>query len=122
MAQLKTLAALTIAALLLSGCASNKPLYHWGSYEQLILSSYTEPGRAEPLVQIEKLTTGIEQAQANGQKVAPGIFAHLGLMYAELGRVAQSMAAFEQEKLHFPESAIFIDGLMERAKNAGSNR
>ena len=112
---------LLIGVLLMSGCATNKPLYHWGDYEQLILSSYTKPGEADAATQIQKLTADIQLAESSGQKVAPGVFAQLGLMYAEQGQQLDSIKAFEQEKTQFPESALFIDGLMERAKKAGKN-
>ena len=112
---------LLVGLLLMTGCTANKPLYHWGSYEQLILSSYTKPGEADAVTQIDKLTSDIQQAESSGQKVAPGVFAQLGLMYAEQGKQLESINAFQQEKVLFPESARFIDGLMERAQKAGKS-
>jgi len=110
----KMVVPLIVGLLLMTGCAANKPLYHWGSYEQLILSSYTKPGEADAATQIDKLTADIQQAESSGQKVAPGVFAHLGLKYAEQGRQLESINAFQQEKLLFPEhlSSMFSNTLL----------
>ena len=107
---------LAVVSLSLTGCAINTPtLYHWGEYENLIYSMYIEPGSADPTMQVEKLTTDIQRAADRGKNVAPGVYAHLGFMYALLGNVELSKAAFDEEKALFPESSVFIDGMMKRA-------
>ncbi|MGB1237371.1 MAG: DUF4810 domain-containing protein [Pseudomonadales bacterium] len=116
----KAIIATAICTLFLTGCAGNKPLYHWGSYQQLVLDSYTAPGKADAATQIEKLTTDIQQARDSGQNIAPGVHAQLGLMYAEQGQAASSLASFEQEKRLFPESTQFINGLINRANTTGT--
>ena len=104
-----------LAFVLLASCATQKPTYYWGHYEPLIYDMYHKPGKAEPGVQIDKLTQDIQRAQDNGLKVPPGLHAHLGLMYAIQGNVAQSQAAFLKEKTLYPESAVMIDGMLKRA-------
>jgi hypothetical protein len=104
-----------LVAVLGSGCATNTEIYYWGSYEKLIYTMYNKPGSADPGLQIITLTQDIQKAQEKGKRVPPGVHAHLGFMYAIQGNVEQSQAAFLQEKLLFPESAIFIDGMMARA-------
>lgn len=107
-----------VCAILFVGCASQNQMYYWGSYEQLIQDSYLKPGTAESGVQIEKLSADIDKAESNGKKVPPGLYAQLGYMYAIEGNVAKSNEAFLQEKALFPESALFIDGMLKRAKQA----
>lgn len=104
-----------LSSSLLSGCMSQPTMYYWGEYEGLIYSMYTEPGTAEPKVQIEKLTTDIQQAKDSGKKTPPGVHAHLGFMYAAEGNSKLAKEAFAQEKAMFPESSKFIDGMMKRA-------
>lgn len=107
---------LLICAALAGGCASApKGHYYWGHYEALLLEMYTEPGSADPLAQIEKLTEDLQQAENFGKPPPPGFYAHLGLMYAMNGNESQAEAAFLLERELFPESAVFIDGMMERA-------
>ncbi|MDB2705810.1 DUF4810 domain-containing protein, partial [Pseudomonadota bacterium] len=55
------------------------------------------------------------QAESEGKKTPPGIYAHLGFMYAILGNVENSTASFAEEKRHFPESSVLIDKMMNRA-------
>jgi hypothetical protein len=108
---------LLILAALASGCATPPgDHYYWGNYQPLILAMYVEPGSVDPFTQIEKLTEDLQQAEANGQAAPPGLYAHLGMMYALNGDVALAEDAFRQERELFPESAVFIDGMMARAR------
>jgi hypothetical protein len=101
---------------LMSGCASQKSLYYWGEYEKVILDMYTAPGSADTYTQIEKLTRTIQQAQAQGRSIPPGLHAHLGMIYAKHGDPGLAIEAFEEEKRLYPESSVFIDGMLSRAK------
>ena len=89
--------------------------YYWGSYEALILAMYAELGSADPVMQIEKLTADLQQAESIGKPAPPGLHAHLGYLYAMNGNVPLAEAAFNEERALFPESAVFIDGMLERA-------
>ncbi len=100
---------------LLGGCTTNKDLYYWGEYENIVRQSYIEPGSVDARTQIEKLNADLQQAEANGKKVAPGIYAHLGMLYAEQGKREQSKEALLQEKVLFPEASVLIDGMLKRA-------
>lgn len=101
---------------LLSGCAkSANEMYYWGEYEQLIHDMYVEPGKADAVMQIEKLTADIQKAESEGKQVPPGLYAHLGLMYISQGKTVQGEAALLEEKKLYPESRVFIQGLIERA-------
>ena len=104
-----------LSILLLTGCATTQELYYWGEYEQLILDSYINPGSVDPATQIEKINTDIQKAEAMGKRVAPGIYAHLGFLYAVEGKDSQSKAAFKQEQTLYPESTVFIEGMLNRA-------
>jgi hypothetical protein len=111
-----TWAAFAIAGMvLMTGCATNKNIYYWGDYEQLIHDAYMKPGSADTATQIEKLTADIDKAAATGKRVPPGIYAHLGFLYAMEGKDSQSKAAFKQEEDLYPESIPLIEGMMKRA-------
>lgn len=102
--------------LTLGGCASHKNLYYWGAYESLLLNMYTDPGEATNEVQIQQLNDSIQSAQDFNMKVAPGIYAHLGMIYAREGNSKAALEAFEMEKRMFPEAVPFIDDMLQRAK------
>jgi len=108
---------LVLAVLVITGCTSSKSLYYWGSYEPILLDMYTAPGEADTLTQIEKLTNTIQRAQSQGMQVPPGLYAHLGMVYAQAGNPGLAIEAFNEEKNRYPESAHFIDGMLERAKS-----
>ena len=104
-----------IAALFFSGCASNNTQYYWGEYENLIYLSHHNPDEVPPSAQIEQLQADIEQAILKGKPIPPGVYAHLGLMYAANGDKALALASLTKEKELFPESTKFIDGLIKRS-------
>ena len=105
-----------------SGCATPpKEHYYWGNYEALLLAMYIEPGTADPFTQIEQLTIDIQQAENTGKPVPPGLYAHLGMMYALNGDASQAEAAFYKERDLFPESIELINGMMARSRARGEN-
>ena len=107
--------------LLVTGCASNKEMYYWGEYEQLIHDAYVNPGMAASQTQIEKINTVLQKSESLGKKTAPGIYAHLGFLYAVQGKSTKSKEAFMGEKSLYPESNVFIDGMMNRAMKNEKN-
>ena len=111
-----------LGVLLIAGCATNQEMYYWGEYEQLIQDTYIKPGSADPQTQIEKLEADIQKTEALGKKSPPGIHAHLGFLYAIQGKDSQSKAAFMEERSLYPESRIFIDGMLACAKQNEENR
>jgi len=104
------------AALLLSGCTSSPPpLYYWAQYQDRIYQ-YFQGDETSQEEQIAALEEAIQQARASGSTVPPGLHAHLGLLYAKLGRDDQVRQQFETEKRLFPESAPFMDFLLDPSK------
>ena len=107
------------APLILSACAQSKPpLYRWGAYENLLYDMYARPGKAEPGVQIARLTEDIERTHAEGKRVPPGVHAHLGYMYYTQGNETAALEEFATERELFPESATFIDGMESRLRGS----
>lgn len=103
------------AALLVTGCAATKPpIYRWGDYEQLVYEMYATPGKADPGVQVAKLSADIERTHAEGKRVPPGVHAHLGYMYYIQGNEGAAINEFYTEKQLFPESGILIDRMLNR--------
>lgn len=102
------------AATVLAGCSTPHQNFYWGHYEDLVYSMYFEPGNADPQTQIELLQEDIEKSGAKGLRIAPGVHAHLGYMYALDGNMIQAKSEFATEKTLFPESAVLIDGMLDR--------
>jgi hypothetical protein len=102
---------LALGGLVLAGCAP-RSLYHWGHYETLVYEMYTAPGKADPAVQVEKLSRDVGEAQTKGLLVPPGVHLHLGYMYFLQGNTTAARAELLTEKQLFPESTVFVDRLL----------
>ncbi len=112
----------SLVSISIIGCATTTNNYYWGHYEGLIYEMYNNEGRATPDVQIEKINRDLVSALSRGQPVAPGVYAHLGLMYAAVGDMPKAEQAFNKEKLLFPESTILIDGMLNRAQRMSARQ
>lgn len=110
------LSALAIA-ILVSGCKTTEPQYYYGAYNKTVYSYF----KAEDVTveeQINALNEVIETASSKNKPVAPGVHAHLGMLYFEAGNASLGLAHFEKEKSLFPESAQYIDFLINSAREA----
>ncbi|HEY6528530.1 MAG TPA: DUF4810 domain-containing protein [Cellvibrionaceae bacterium] len=97
--------------LFLSGCATQPSLYRWGDYDSQVYEHFKNTGSIEQqIAALEKtLSTGNQT-----QNPAPGIHAHLGLLYAKSGQENLMRKHWELEKALYPESAAYLDFLMYR--------
>ena len=105
---------LMIAALCALNACASKDIYYWGRYEEFIYDMYVNPGKADPSTQVAKLTEDIDKARAAEKPVPPGVHAHLGFLYYQLGNLGSARQEFQTEKTLFPESTPFIDGILQR--------
>ncbi len=110
-----TLCALLLLAL--AGCATPKQsLYQWGDYENQVYALYNDPGKSPVEAQIEKLEADYQKARSANKAVPPGFHAHLGYLYFQVGKLDQAVLSFQTEKTLFPESAIYMDRILAKAK------
>ena len=99
----------------LYACGSaRQPLYYAGNYEELVYDMYANPGSADPATQIAQLTEDIQKARSKGLNPLPGVHLHLGYMHYLQGNADAARQEFATEKALFPESAVFVDGLLQR--------
>jgi hypothetical protein len=103
-------------ALMLGGCSAPPTLYNWGSYEELIYTSYAAPDSISAQTQVETLEKDYQQARAANKRVPPGWHAQLGYLYFQLGKLDQAQQEFLTEKAQFPESAVLMDRLLAGIK------
>lgn len=112
---LKVLLFALVASATLTGCKTTEPLYHYGDYQQTVYS-YFKGNETSASEQIGVLEQAIEIAGNKGKAIAPGVHAHLGMLYFESGNPEQGSMHFEQEKALFPESSVYLDFLLKSAK------
>ena len=99
------LASLALFALLLAGCSNAsgpRSLYYWdGTYSSSLYSYLNEDGDATE--QISRLENLVQLSTQKGYKVAPGLYAHLGLLYLNNGNLGAANANFDKEVQNFQE-------------------
>ena len=100
------LVCLALFALLLAGCGNAggpRSLYYWnGTYSKALYTYLNEEGDATE--QISRLENLVQISTQKGYKVAPGLYAHLGLLYLNNGNLGGANANFDKEVENFPES------------------
>ena len=95
---------------LLPSCAA-RGLYSWGSYDASIDRLYNSDA-FELDIEIETLATELEQTRP--EKIPPGKAAYVGYLYSLKDDLKMSRNFLELEKKIYPESSVFIDGLIKR--------
>lgn len=116
-ATLKTATLLT-TVLWLGACATQQPTtYYWGEYQSTLYEHF-QASKISPDEQIGRLQTMIAEAASRARPVPPGVHAHLGMLYAETGRITEAKGEFETEKQLFPEAEPFMTFLLKQSKGA----
>ena len=107
-------AALALASALTACATAPSSLYSWNGYSNHVYSYLKN--EASPEEQVLAMEKGVQEAGAKGRALPPGYYAHLGLMYLNSGRTDQALNAWAHEKASFPESAPYIDYLINNMK------
>lgn len=104
-------------ALLLCGCAGQqqKSLYGWGNYQDQLYDHFKTDGNGKEQ-QIAALEANLQKIRSRGEAVPPGYHAHLGMLYAALGKEDQLVQQLQTEKSLFPESTPYMDFLLRHYK------
>jgi hypothetical protein len=122
MFQNKFILASVLVSTVLGGCATNNTeQYYWGNYEAVIYGHHLKQDEFPIQRQIDILTKDIELASASGKPVAPGVYAHLGMLYGALGDLSAALKALEMEKQLYPDSTVLIQGLENRLNQVDTN-
>ena len=86
-----------LGCIVLAGCqTAPKPLYQWERYRPQVYQYFKGEKDAEQ--QISALERGGHNIRAAGNTPPPGYYAHLGMLYASLGKDDQVVQEFETEK------------------------
>lgn len=104
-----------ISLMILSGCAANKNLYNWGTYEPQVYNYFKGGSPEQQVLVLEK---HLAEINAKGGMPPPGFYAHLAMLYGRTGRDSEVMGMFEMEKKIYPESTIFINNIISGFKVA----
>jgi len=109
-------AVMLVAALPLAACAVKRTttMYDWGDYQDSVYRMYVKPGEFDPAAEVHRLETQVQDTLAHDRKVPPGLYAYLAMLCASAGDGPGAAGYFRAEKAAFPESAVFVDGMLAR--------
>ncbi|HSI51992.1 MAG TPA: DUF4810 domain-containing protein [Ideonella sp.] len=103
-----------LALMAMTGCAhQTAPLYAWGDFPRHQYDTLLNQG-ASPGQQIQAMEKVSAKAASGRSALPPGFRAHLGMLYLSAGDADRAREAWEAEKRAFPESAPFLDTLLQR--------
>ncbi|GJM23199.1 MAG: DUF4810 domain-containing protein [Planctomycetota bacterium] len=105
---------LLLCSLAFVSCASR--IYNWGPYESSVLNSLQDFNRRALLEEIDRLEEHDAELRRLDLPAMPGFHAQLGYLHYLAGNGEAAVRHFQAEKTFFPESSVFIDGMLERVK------
>jgi len=100
----------SIVTFSLTGCATS--IYGWEGYPDQIYANLRGDVSLES--QLQALEKDLQKILSKNKKVPPGLYAHIGMLQAEVGNRDRARECFNEEKNLFPESAVFMDRLLSR--------
>jgi hypothetical protein len=108
---------LIIVSSLLAGCAGHSTLYEWGSYQPALINYTKSADKGEFERELRESITKAEEKD----RVPPGLYAELGYVLYEQGKLSDAAAYFAKEQEAFPESTLLMSKLIEgtKSKDAG---
>jgi hypothetical protein len=115
---MRTPALALAVALAGTGCLARSTTYHWGSYDETLYKHYKDPLDREAWV--GGLKTTILDAEQDGRRVPPGLYAELGYALLEEGQTKEAVGYFEKEKTKWPESGVLMDKMIRNAQQRGA--
>lgn len=104
---------ITIAAILLTACSVQEPLYTWGNYAN---SSYnylknSDDKSTQELIKSYKII--IEKQKGTRGVVPPGIYADYGFILLQANKIEEGKAMLLEEIALYPESKVFIERILK---------
>lgn len=97
------------------GLQHKESIYYWDShYSQSLYQTLIQEG--DPQEQLNSLE---QMASAGKDRIPPGLYAQIGLLYNQLGNVAKAKEAFTQELQLFPESKQYLQFLLTQGVKGG---
>lgn len=115
--------ALIIVAMIITGCTTQpSPLYAYGNYNDSYYA-YKKNASPEALLEFQKsIETAIENSSnSRSGRVPPGMYANLGYLYLKAGKPNDAISSFTKEKTIYPESALFMNRIINKIQVAEGN-
>jgi len=100
-----------------SGCApQKKAMYYWDGYSKSLYEYKKSPSDETFAKHVESLQNIIKYSTENNMKVPPGVYAEMGYYMLVAKKPDEATKFFKLESQNFTESTIFMEKLIETAK------
>lgn len=107
----------SLAVLFFTGCVTKQPTTMYCHNHAYTKSMYyylqNEPNYDDQLKLMEKY---FNIASETNTLPAPGAYAHMAMLYSKIGNDVEAIKYLNMEKEAFPESAHYIDFLLQKKK------
>lgn len=110
---MKKIIFISISALLLASCTTQKPLYSWGKYEITSYNYLKNSDEKSTQELIETYQKIIKKQKGSRGIVPPGIYADYGFVLLQANKTEEGKALLLKEVALYPESKIFIDRILK---------
>ena len=110
------IALLLASAILLNACGA-ETLYSWNGYDYAILKHYKDGTSSEEFA--SSLKEIIDKAEKKGN-VPPGVYAEYAFAMYDSGEVDTAIIYFDKERIAWPESEVFMSGVIRRLGGGNS--
>lgn len=117
--RLRLLLLVALAIPLGAGCGP-KRAYYWGDYDSSLYSYYRNP--QESGAYLERLGQIIQKAEAEKEKVPPGLYAEYGYALFEAGRLDEAIVFYKKERDQWQESVVFMDKMIRNSQRLKESR
>lgn len=109
---LKRSAIALLATLALSGCAKDT-VFYWGDYETSVYDRLVDNDDTEGEAHLK---ASIREAEQEGRRVPPGLYADYGFMLYRRGDMDGAIGFFDKERKTFPESTQLMTKLIDKIR------
>jgi hypothetical protein len=106
---MKRSALLFLLIVVLTGCATQKPLYYWGNYSSSLYKYKKAPTEENLKAHQAVLLNIIDQSNKLNLRVPPGVCCEYGYLLFKEGKQVEAMQYFDLEEKTYPESKPFLD-------------
>lgn len=105
-----------LGAVLFSGCSQhNRALYNYEDYSDNYYAMKKNMSEESSLELQKSIELSIENSQnSRSQRVPPGMYANLGYIYLKSSKPKEAVSYFIKEKSTYPESAYFMDRMINK--------
>lgn len=100
-----------LALSFVTGCGPSS-LYSWDGYDSALQANYLYSDQQ----QAHDALIAAQGSEITAQTAPPGFYADYGYLLLSQGQDDQAIALFRAEAARFPESAIFMNQLIERVE------